>query len=162
MKNGPVLTAVLMVSTVAGATACSGVFGPVDVLHSRYANAQEAIEAGAIARGWLPSQLPASSVDIVEVHNIDTNEIWFKFGTDERDASLFVAGCERDAKARLPNRRRTRNAAPWWPDELLEGRRSSDPAWDIYLCSRMTHAGVASQALVAVSPSRRSVLYWMK
>lgn len=40
---------------------------------SAYESFGEAEKAGAVARGWIPSYVPASASSIVEVHDIDVN-----------------------------------------------------------------------------------------
>jgi len=45
--------------------------------------------SGAIEGGWIPADLPASTVLIQEKHDIDTNEAWgtFEFHPDDRSTS---------------------------------------------------------------------------
>ena len=45
----------------------------------------------AMQKGWIPKILPASAYDIVETHDIDTNENFGKFSYKEPDEASFLA-----------------------------------------------------------------------
>jgi len=45
----------------------------------------------AMQEGWVPKILPTSAFDIVETHNIDTNENFGKFSYKEQDETSFLA-----------------------------------------------------------------------
>jgi hypothetical protein len=83
----------------------------------RYASLDAARADGAIQRGWIPDFVPPSAANIVEKHNIDTNETWGRFEFAASDAESFasslteasvpVASCPRDAREE------------WWPHERI-------------------------------------------
>ena len=75
------------------------------VSHSRYANYAEAVQADAIAKGWVPQFLPRTATNIMEWHNVETDRsrvefsfdaktdaewltVWFKPITDSRTKTL--------------------------------------------------------------------------
>lgn len=55
-----------------------------------YPSLAEARADGAIERGWLPAFLPASSRDIAEIHNLDTNERCARATADPRELSSLT------------------------------------------------------------------------
>lgn len=70
--------------------ACWLVFTAVDsTMHARYATAREAREDGAITRGWLPKELPASAFDISESHDLDSNTGGGTFSFAEGEVESF-------------------------------------------------------------------------
>ena len=42
---------------------------------NRYESKEDVIKDGAIERGWIPEIIPNSSFNIIETHNLDTNQI---------------------------------------------------------------------------------------
>lgn len=52
---------------------------------NEYLNKEE-----ANLKGWIPSIIPASSYEIKETHNIDTNEIKGSFKYDDIDEKVFL------------------------------------------------------------------------
>lgn len=63
--------------------------GCSDVVNQAYPTLAAAKADGAIERGWLPGILPASSVQIEEEHNLDTNIGHGKFAFAQTDAEQF-------------------------------------------------------------------------
>jgi hypothetical protein len=114
MKNGASRRAVILL--VIGAVACSN----LDVVTETYATLQEAREAGAIERGWVPDGLPAGTTDLREAHDLDSNRQWglFMFPQAEGDVlRQLLQPDEVSLKGRtidIPGR------VEWWP-VLLRG-----------------------------------------
>ncbi len=50
-----------------------------------YPTLEDARNEGAIDRGWIPTILPLTSINITEKHNIDTNTVWIKFTANASD-----------------------------------------------------------------------------
>lgn len=67
--------------------------GSIEVVQTQYATAEEAKADGAIARGWLPVWLPEDAKNIIEIHDVDTNESTFSFSTGQSDQILRDAVC---------------------------------------------------------------------
>lgn len=87
---------------------------------SYYRTLGDAERDGAISRGWIPDFLPRSSVNLREVHDLDTNEVWGAFDFDPRDKGWFEErlqglGARRVGleEVRVPPRARL------WPRDLL-------------------------------------------
>lgn len=57
---------------------------------SEYENLKNPEAKLAIERGWLPSQLPPSSFNIQETHNIDSNECMGRFDFKAQDDANFI------------------------------------------------------------------------
>jgi hypothetical protein len=51
----------------------------------------EAVEAGEVRRGWLPSPVPPSARGIEILSNIDTNAAWVRFNADLNDLRAMAA-----------------------------------------------------------------------
>ena len=47
--------------------------GCLETMESSYATRQEAVEAGQVAKGWIPRWVPASATNLREIHNLDSN-----------------------------------------------------------------------------------------
>jgi hypothetical protein len=108
--------------------ACSG-----EVQVNQYPSSEAARAAGAVQRGWVPNVLPSSAVNIIEKHDLDTNQTWGRFQFAAIDSqrvreSLVIAKrspeCPRDAKE------------AWWPHESVTSgkefskyRSSNDVFW---------------------------------
>lgn len=87
---------------------------------SRYASFDQARQAGAMARGWLPTLLPPTATDIREVHNLDSNEACGRFSV-QRDALRSWASEHVDSGSREGRGRRIRPAS--WCHEIPDWAR---------------------------------------
>lgn len=67
----------------------------VEVDDNYYKTLQAAERDGAVERGWIPPILPASSKEIYERHDIDTNEVWIRFQFNTRGFPGFVSNLKR-------------------------------------------------------------------
>lgn len=93
---------------------------------STLATYEEAEEASAVHRGWIPAFVPRSAGEIREVHNVDTNRQWLRFTVDEVEAQQMVSSLQPLTldKAR-PSSSRPPRWTGAWPEELGGGRRTS-------------------------------------
>ncbi|WP_414494779.1 hypothetical protein [Stenotrophomonas maltophilia] len=136
---------------------CAGCVAPNEIITSHYATRSHAEEDGALARGWLPEKMPASAANIIEVHSIDSNEMWIRFSYAGEDSKFFVRSCVRSRSMSFPDSRRTKQSAPWWPQDL-----SGDAPHEFYACNAMRHAGNEISAGVVVLPIQREIYYWVR
>lgn len=91
------LVAVLLVALGGGAY----FMARMDMSSGSFPDYDAAVMAGAIGPGkWLPSALPASSRQIQEAHDIDTNEIWFKLSYSDW-ALERIEGCQPVSKTEV-------------------------------------------------------------
>lgn len=67
--------------------------GSIEVVQTEYATAEAAKAEGAIPRGWLPAWLPEDAKNIIEIHDVGTNESTFSFSTGQSDPILRDAVC---------------------------------------------------------------------
>ena len=121
-RTGPLSRLLLLAglaALVAGIAGVASIYQGEFVVE-RYATRAEAEAAGAFRRGWLPTFLPASAVELNESHDLDTNERWLSFRADTTELRTLVARLETlpylDARASASRR-------PWragrdWPPEL--------------------------------------------
>ena len=77
-----------------------------------YVNMTEAIEHGAIDRGWVPEWIPAQATNIREIHDIDTNESMMAFDLPNTVDWRLPNGCKLISYSELRQPRFSRN---WWP-----------------------------------------------
>ncbi|MGO4550470.1 hypothetical protein AB4059_05125 [Lysobacter sp. 2RAF19] len=83
----------------------------MDIASQSYTSYGAARDAGALGKWkWLPSDLPESARDIREMHDVDTNEVWFSYQDPSGNAP---SKCEkiRWADIRAPRDSRTREVA---------------------------------------------------
>jgi hypothetical protein len=130
---------------------------------SRYSNLEQARVDGAVERGWLPKSIPSSAHDIVEAHNIDTNQIFVSFQYDGNDGAQFIAGCTATESPHFPSGQRALELAPWWSPALVDDPDIRLPAEvRIYHCRKMIHAGAETEAYVALNSGDKRVWYWTR
>jgi len=80
----------------------------------------EAVASGAPRRGWLPSLVPTSAVDIHELHAVDSNAQWLQFSIPVSEVVQMTSSM---STLSLEEARRTGVNRPWragvgWPPEL--------------------------------------------
>lgn len=131
--------------------------GPEE-LESRYADLVAADDDGARGRGWIPRFVPASARDIIERHNIETNEIWLTFRKDEKELGGIADRCEEIPAAEVlwPAR-----VPDWWP-ETLRGEGGGEEA-RLLRCSvphKMGGVRFRRVGYMSLSASGDQVWYW--
>jgi hypothetical protein len=119
---------------------------------SRYKSRAAAVSAGAVSRGWVPEALPSSAVDIVESHDIDSNETWIKFRFSESERAVVETMCVPAVGAPSLS---LRHAPVWWPSSLSE-RTTND--YRLFDCSRSRDNAALTR--LAVSRSEPTAFYW--
>lgn len=145
-----------------GVAGCSEFSGHNDVISKTYGTYSEASNNEAFELGWLPRQMPLSARNIIEVHSVDSGELWLRFEYKDEDIVGLLEGCAARPTPHFPDRRRTLRSAPWWPDYLVreyEGRVSA--GLSVFSCPKMSHASSEYAAGIAVSRSTRTVWYWI-
>ena len=60
-----------------------------NVITESYATLQEAIDDGAVERGWVPRGLPPGAHEIREAHDLDSNRRWGLFNFPQEDAGAL-------------------------------------------------------------------------
>jgi hypothetical protein len=84
-------------------------------MDSTYMDLQAARADGAVTRGWIPDWIPATSVEIFEAHNADTNASMLAARYDENESVDWSGNCERVDPmdpAKPPFERE------WWPSDV--------------------------------------------
>jgi hypothetical protein len=109
-----------------------------DEFYSFYKTHDEAVQDGALKRGWVPTILPTSSTEINEQHDLDTNEVWIRFNLSENEREEFTKSLRKlsheeilKIDLRYPSR------ADWWFEGLIQKSPANDAALnaDIYTIS---------------------------
>ena len=83
-----------------------------------YKNIDEAKKDNAIERGWIPNIIPASSSEIYERHNLDTNRVWIRFKFDKKDIQGLIGKIKEVNPAEIENIEFPRIGVKWWPKNL--------------------------------------------
>ena len=52
--------------------------GCSEKMKSEFKTYQDVVAADAITKGWVPSNFPKNTYDIIEVHDLDTNKVWIE------------------------------------------------------------------------------------
>ena len=121
---------------------------------SSYRSVVEAAADGAIARGWLPADLPPSATAIREWHDLDTNRGFGTLRFGSTDDGWVQSHWQAVAETRSLNVRRQRGDPEWWPNELtgrvdtVALRRAN---WTFYC---------AEDFQLAVQWDQRTVYFW--
>lgn len=156
------LRIVILAFILMAPTGCADLSGEGDVASNTYETFDAAAKAGVFEAGWLPRTLPRSAVNISEVHNIDTSELWVRFSYSGDDIQALVKECRAENHVEFPKTKRTKRNAAWWPDELT---KDSDPRrrarWTILSCPSMRHAQSTRAANIAFDPTSRTAWYWL-
>lgn len=139
---------------------CSWMTGYNDISSASYKDYKEAAEQRAFESGWLPAELPRSATRILEVHSIDSSEIWLRFSFSPEDVLGFIRLCNKVQVPSFPDENRTRNNVSWWLPGLVKGARP-DKQVDVYSCPEMKHAGLRFPAGLAIENSSSTAWYWV-
>ena len=134
----------IFITAAAIASSCTN-----DVLDASYATRAEAIDAGAIKRGWIPTWIPAEATEFREVHKVDTSESALSFNLPAGLHWIPPAPC-RSADAReLSEPSFSRR---WLP--------STESGYTFYSCPSGITSSVPIIAAVAVRQDGQHVLHW--
>jgi hypothetical protein len=100
-----------------------GCIGPFsEDLESHYSDVNAARADGAFGRGWLLEIVPDDSIDIREMHNIDTNLTWGCFftpsSTEEVRKKLRTLGASRAQGPVSSGPRGLFGVRTWWPQSM--------------------------------------------
>jgi hypothetical protein len=122
-----------IVAVVFFATQLCGV-GCGDRLESVFANVKEARSSGAVARGWVPNDLPESATDLRERHDLDTNEVWgiLRLPATEHPSSITLRRVE---ASKITGHAVRSPRVSWWPEMLtgnLDGRVLEQHGFEFY------------------------------
>lgn len=62
-----------------------------DSSKSYFSNYQSVMDSGLMKKGWIPSWIPSSSLNINEIHNLDTNKIKLYFDIPKNSINLMLS-----------------------------------------------------------------------
>ena len=101
---------------------------------SAFASVKDARSSGEIARGWVPSDLPDSFMDLRELYDLDTDEVWgtFRIPSSERASAITLTRVE---MSKVNGHSVRSPGVNWWPEILsgnLDGHVLEDSGFEIY------------------------------
>jgi hypothetical protein len=106
-----------------------------------FATYDELVQRNALQSGWFPAWLPASSHDIREAHDIDTNQSMLSAQVGDPSWRL-PASCH--AVATAPKAPFSKD---WWPADLTQ-----ESGWRLFSCAPGEYAATRS--------AQNLVLHW--
>jgi hypothetical protein len=93
-----------------------------DTIASNYRTYEEALADNAVRRGWIPSYVPHSAVEILEIHDVSNNTQRLRFHAPVDDLREMVDTVPPVPRDQLPEYRGALPRAPWpWIDESNPG-----------------------------------------
>lgn len=139
---------------------CSCMELPGESQTRHYPTRADAERDGAFVRGWLPADLPAQASDIMESHNLDSNQMWVRFQLGGTAPDRLLRRCVVDTNVPLPPARQSRRIAPWWPEALMEGGAYRPTSGVAYRCSAPGISCSAAAFGMLVDEGTQQVWYW--
>jgi hypothetical protein len=117
------------------------------LVESRYTTYDQAVQGGAIERGWLPEVMPATASNIREAHDADTNQVWVSFDFPQEAVESLSSLCSPVSfdQVTLPA-----SGPRWWDTQALK-----DPWNAFYVCG-----DPASLGYLAVLGTGDQAYYW--
>jgi hypothetical protein len=86
---------------------------------SSYPHLADAIDSGALTRGWIPNFLPESSYDIHEMHDISSSRTWCMFNFTPDDLQGLRNAFAGSVDKLSPELKHIDSPKiSWWPDFL--------------------------------------------
>jgi len=157
----PLIVAGLGLVGVAGLLVGAGLYAlhrmdELDILTSSYTTYQEAEAGKLFQRGWLPAIIPRSSRNIVEIHNIDTNEVCAAFEIDPSDRQSFSSalaseGFETYRGPRVLRQNFLRGRCPFGNSDLVGATT----------LLRIPASGIGKPDFFALGKDERNVYFWV-
>ncbi len=140
---------------------CSCVEVPGESQTRQYPTRADAERNGAFVRGWLPADIPADATDIVESHNLDSNQVWIGHKLSGPIPEDLLQRCVVDRDVPLPPARQTLRTAAWWPEALTSGKGSSQPIpGRVYRCSALGREPSVRPYALLIDEIGQQVWYW--
>lgn len=105
-----------------------------DRQEATFLDVKAARAAGAVARGWVPIDLPESATELQELHDLDTNEVWGTFRLPPTDTPGTI-GLTRVEASRIDGHPVRSPSVGWWPRELsgdLSARSLQEQGFELY------------------------------
>ncbi|MCI4625369.1 MAG: hypothetical protein L3V56_05340 [Candidatus Magnetoovum sp. WYHC-5] len=132
-----------------------------DVEENFYQTYSEAIEKGAVKRGWIPAFFPPDATKIFERHNIDSNEITIKFNYSPSSLSSIYNACKKIKKSQV---RYPRRSAKWWPNTLKPYSGFLQSSYEFFSCNvEFEYEGLLYQkqmAFLALDNNNLTAWFW--
>lgn len=91
-----------------------------DTVTEHYKTYDEAINAGAATRGWLPSFVPRTAGEIDLIHDLDTNHQWFHFRVNVESLSSISQNMKVTSLSEIKRKKIIKPKGIRWPAELDE------------------------------------------
>lgn len=123
--------AIAALAAVVGASCGSG---PDLTDENFYSDLSAAEQDGAIERGWIPDNLPPSSREIREFHDLDSGASWITFTVDGKELSEYVRSCV-DGTGSVIVDERSRKRVSWWPAALASADTAMDAGFTALICT---------------------------
>lgn len=135
------------------------VFGCSERFTEYYPRYEDAMQDGAVKRGWIPGIVPITASEIHEQHDLDGNDVWIRFEAPRLDRNRLARGLKKlsddeilKLKLRYPMR------AEWWFEGLIQQSPANDNALNAEIYTVKCHDDRPSY--VALDQTSPRVYYW--
>jgi hypothetical protein len=140
--------------------ACSALETP-EVHYPTYA---AALADGAVARGWVPDQVPQDATDIHEIHDLDTEEVWIRFSFTGDARAGFAHSCTEADPLHVAWPRATRRLS-WWPEDMLQAATRPASPYHFFRCAapdRYPGQSYSIATFLALVDGQQKAWYWRR
>ena len=97
-----------------------------------YKDYESAAKAGAISRGWIPTFVPSSAIEIRLKYDVENNRTWLYFRAKiGRDPSVLES-CNVAAQSKVTYP--STGPRGWWPAVLIADSRERKTEYEYYIC----------------------------
>ncbi len=126
------------------------------VVTATYATLDEARQAGAIDRGWIPALVPAGAHDLREAHDPGTSRRWGLFDFRQADDAALRAAIGQEPISLDGRTCDIARRIEWWP-VMLRGRLRDE---QLRATGLVAYAAPGGGLVVAVNWNQRRAYYW--
>jgi hypothetical protein len=124
-----------------------------------YPKYEDAVQDGAVKRGWIPEIVPTTATEIHEQHDLDSNDVWIRFTVPRLDRDRLTSGLKKlsdDEILKLKVRHPAR--ADWWFEGLIQQSPANDNALNAEIYTLKCHDDRAGY--VAFDRTGPRIYYW--
>ena len=151
MRNCP-LRCLFVLLLLLGASACRN----LDVVTESYATLEEARQAGAIERGWVPDGLPPGTTDLRDAHDLAANRQWGLFMFPHAEAGSLRRVLHPEEVSLTGRTVDIPGRVEWWP-VLLRGSLDDEKITSTGL---RAYRSVRGDRLFLVNWQQGRAYYW--
>src|SRR5262245_57359720 len=135
-----------------------------ETVEVHYPTGAAALADGAAARGWIPDLMPQDATDILEIHDLDTEEVWIRFTFTDETRSGLVKSCNEVDALHVAWPRATRRLS-WWPEDMLQAASRPASPYHFFRCAvpdRYPGQSYSIATFLALADEQPKAWYWRR